>query len=305
MGKSEKLVVLSVLLVVVLLFVWSLQGDTSSEKPASQVYAADRGSVAEPPMTTRVAKGSAQAGRETGSRPSNLRPSNLRPSNLRLSGTTLGGDRDSTPLSDEVLSDEVSVSEAPGAPRSNSNGMLLAETDGSGTVEITSSGSSRRGTSSIADPAVRTDELDGATSRSGVSRARVRMQHGWDLITTSGLQGTVDPSMFLYDVSAQDVTWEALAKDLYGDEAKAGLLRHNNEGMDEPKGSVFVPAKDDLGREASVRTVEVLQGESLWQVAKRTLGKGTEWKAVYEANRDVIADPDFVAPGTILKIPVQ
>ncbi|MEM7519233.1 MAG: LysM peptidoglycan-binding domain-containing protein, partial [Planctomycetota bacterium] len=76
-------------------------------------------------------------------------------------------------------------------------------------------------------------------------------------------------------------------------------------GLAAPVGQIFVPAKDDLGREAAVRTVEVLQGESLWQVAKRTLGKGSEWKAVYEANRNVIADPDFVAPGTILTIPVR
>jgi nucleoid-associated protein YgaU len=131
------------------------------------------------------------------------------------------------------------------------------------------------------------------------------MQPGWDLITTAGLQGTVDPSMFLYQVTKADATWESLAKDLYGDATKAGVLRHNNEGLTAPTGSVFVPAKDELGVAASVRTVEVLQGESLWQVAKRTLGKGSEWKAVWEANRDVIADPDLLAPGTVLKIPIR
>ena len=131
------------------------------------------------------------------------------------------------------------------------------------------------------------------------------MQPGWDLITTAGLQGTVDPSMFLYEVPAKGASWGSLAKDLYGDAAKATLLRHSNESMEVPSGPIFVPAKDELGKDASVRTVEVLQGENLWQVAKRTLGKGSEWKAVWEANRDVIPDPDVLAPGTVLRIPIR
>ena len=295
MGKSEKLVVLGVLLVVVLLFVWSLQGSSSPDEPIGGIYAADRDSAVEPPMNERAKRQTAPQPGTTGPEPRPLDAS------AKASETVAAGSGESSAglRSEEVLA-RAGQNNLPGSTK-----MLLAETQGGSAVEISSTGSARRSTSSMADPAVHNDESEGATSRSGLSRFAVRMQPGWDLITTSGLQGTVDPSMFLYDVTAAGATWESIAKDLYGDEDKASLLQHNNEGMDSPTGPIFVPAKDDLGRDASVRTVEVLQGESLWQVAKRTLGKGSEWKAVYEANRDVISDPDFVAPGTMLKIPVR
>ncbi len=299
MGKSEKLVVLGVLFFVVLLFVWSLQSDGSSLHPEdSGVQASERDPVTAPRMDGRApreqqpAAGKATQGAER-----------LDERSLKRSA---------------VVDSDVAARDASSALRGGtaSTRMLLAETQtgapaasaGGGAIEVSSSTTRRRqgrgSNSSLADPAAR-GAAEGATTRSGLSRARVRMQPGWDLITTAGLQGTVDPSMFLYEVSKDGATWESLAKDLYGDASKAGVLRHNNEGMTSPKGPIFVPAKDELGVAASVRTVVVLQGESLWQVAKRTLGKGSEWKAVWEANRDVIPDPDLVAPGTVLRIPVR
>ncbi len=302
MGKSEKLVVLGVLFFVVLLFVWSLQSDGTSARPeGSGVQAAERDPVTAPRMDGRAPRRGQPSGSST---PAGQSESARGASKL---------DERKLKQSDIADSNVASRGANEGATR-----MLLAETrpqvpgsasspDGAAPRSVqVSSGTTRRreGASSLADPAARGVD-EGVTKRSGISRARVRMQPGWDLITTAGLQGTVDPSMFLYQVTKADATWESLAKDLYGDATKAGVLRHNNEGLTAPTGSVFVPAKDELGVAASVRTVEVLQGESLWQVAKRTLGKGSEWKAVWEANRDVIADPDLLAPGTVLKIPIR
>ncbi len=285
MGKSEKLVVLSVLLVYVLLFVWSLQSDGGVKGGASDgtVLAGEPDSRDDPPITQRSERGkpTTEAAKKAGAAGAAAAPA---------------GTSDSTPA-------EGPAGEA-GQPTSPK--MLLAETGVAPSVEIDMTRTRRTSNSSLADPAARGNGgSEGATTRTGLSRAQPKMQPGWDLMTTAGLQSTVDPAMFLYEVKSEEATWESLAEDLYGDEGKAALLRHNNEGMATPKGSIFIPAKDELGRDASVRTVEVLEGESLWQVAKRTLGKGSEWKAVYDANRDVITDPDFVAPGTILRIPVR
>jgi nucleoid-associated protein YgaU len=285
MGKSEKLVVLSVLLVVVLLFVWSLQGDGSdSGTEKGEIYASERDAVTEQGMTGRTAlkaAGAPKAGAKTASNT---------PGSAGAAPLIAGADV--ATVGESGAPDPSRAGAAPNSPK-----MLLAETLGNGIVEVQPSSGRRPGSSSMADRA--------ATSGNGVSPPRVRMQHGWDLVTTAGLQGTVDPDMFMYNVEGAEVTWESLARDLYADKSNATLLKHSNEGMDEPKGAIFVPSKDDLGHNGSVWTVEVLQGESLWQVAKRTLGKGSEWKAVYEANRDVIADPDLVAPGTMLKIPAR
>ena len=80
--------------------------------------------------------------------------------------------------------------------------------------------------------------------------------------SSRGLEPTVDPTMMVLQPS-EGATWSSLAVDLYGDEARARLLRHYNEGMEAPGDLVFVPAVDDLGPEPTVRKVEVLDGESM------------------------------------------
>ena len=45
------------------------------------------------------------------------------------------------------------------------------------------------------------------------------------------------------------------------------------------------------------------RGETLSDVAGRYYGSPTKWQKIYDANRDVITDPDKVRPGTKLIIP--
>lgn len=47
----------------------------------------------------------------------------------------------------------------------------------------------------------------------------------------------------------------------------------------------------------------VVSGDSLSKIAKREYGNANEWNRIYEANRDVIKDPDKIQPGWKLKIP--
>ncbi len=51
------------------------------------------------------------------------------------------------------------------------------------------------------------------------------------------------------------------------------------------------------------RIHEVRPGETLWQIAQRTVGDPTLWPALYVANRDQIKDPARVYPGQRLEIP--
>ena len=48
---------------------------------------------------------------------------------------------------------------------------------------------------------------------------------------------------------------------------------------------------------------EVRPGETLWAIAKITVGDPTLWPALYLANRDQIKDPALVYPGQRLAIP--
>ena len=45
------------------------------------------------------------------------------------------------------------------------------------------------------------------------------------------------------------------------------------------------------------------RGESLWSIAQDYLGSGTLWNMVYEANRDVISNPNMIYVGQVLTIP--
>ena len=53
----------------------------------------------------------------------------------------------------------------------------------------------------------------------------------------------------------------------------------------------------------AARTYTVKAGDSLSKIARHEYGDATEWKKIYEANRDVIKNPDLIHPGQSLKLP--
>lgn len=50
-------------------------------------------------------------------------------------------------------------------------------------------------------------------------------------------------------------------------------------------------------------TYTVQKGDSLSKIAQQQYGNGKKWKAIFEANRDQITNPDLIHPGQVLKIP--
>jgi nucleoid-associated protein YgaU len=53
----------------------------------------------------------------------------------------------------------------------------------------------------------------------------------------------------------------------------------------------------------AMKTYEVVSGDSLSKIAKREYGNANEWKRIYEANQDILKNPDKIYPGQMLKIP--
>jgi nucleoid-associated protein YgaU len=47
----------------------------------------------------------------------------------------------------------------------------------------------------------------------------------------------------------------------------------------------------------------VVKGDSLSLIAKREYGDANKWRTIYEANKNLIKDPDLIYPGQQLKIP--
>jgi nucleoid-associated protein YgaU len=53
----------------------------------------------------------------------------------------------------------------------------------------------------------------------------------------------------------------------------------------------------------SGETYVVVEGDSLSKIAQKKYGKASKWRRIFEANRDIIKDPDLIYPGQELRIP--
>ena len=53
----------------------------------------------------------------------------------------------------------------------------------------------------------------------------------------------------------------------------------------------------------ATRIYEVVSGDSLSKIAKREYGDANKWNKIFEANSDLIKDPNKIFPGQKLKIP--
>jgi len=51
--------------------------------------------------------------------------------------------------------------------------------------------------------------------------------------------------------------------------------------------------------------VVVQPGNSLWRLAQRTYGKGLRYHMIFEANQDLIRNPDLIYPGQVFRLPGQ
>jgi nucleoid-associated protein YgaU len=50
-------------------------------------------------------------------------------------------------------------------------------------------------------------------------------------------------------------------------------------------------------------TVTVLDGENLYKIAQRVYGSGDKYLQLYEANKDILKDPNLIRAGQVLKVP--
>ena len=68
---------------------------------------------------------------------------------------------------------------------------------------------------------------------------------------------------------------------------------------------VIVTRADGSAPTAAVeeRTHEVVRGDTLSAIAKKYYGKASEYPKIFDANRDILKDPDHIHPGQKLRIP--
>ncbi len=77
---------------------------------------------------------------------------------------------------------------------------------------------------------------------------------------------------------------------------KAILLAGNVEGVEKVIDNLSVAADKPV-------FYTVKEGDSLSKIAKGEYGDAMKWQALFEANREVIKDPDLIYPGQQIRIP--
>ena len=77
---------------------------------------------------------------------------------------------------------------------------------------------------------------------------------------------------------------------------KAVLLAGNVKGVERVDDRLTIRPSEPV-----FYTIE--SGDSLSKIAKEQYGDANKWKALFEANREVIDDPDKIYPGQKIRIP--
>ena len=92
---------------------------------------------------------------------------------------------------------------------------------------------------------------------------------------------------------------------------KAVLLAGNHDGVEKVDDQITV-AQTTLAQDAaSVQATQVAasefytieKGDSLSKIAGEKMGDTGKWKALFDANKEVIEDPDKIYPGQRIRIP--
>ena len=83
---------------------------------------------------------------------------------------------------------------------------------------------------------------------------------------------------------------------------KAILMAGNVLGVSEVK-AAEVEAPAATAEEEKVTYYEIQKGDTLWAIAAKHLGNGSKYTEIFEANREVIKDPDLIYPGQKIRIP--
>jgi LysM repeat protein len=71
----------------------------------------------------------------------------------------------------------------------------------------------------------------------------------------------------------------------------------------EAEPEVAAPAEPTTEPEATGRTYTVQAGDSLWKISEKMYGSGGKYMKIFEANTDLLENPDKIFPGQELVIP--
>ncbi len=108
----------------------------------------------------------------------------------------------------------------------------------------------------------------------------------------------VDPFSVSYDDGKVTLAGQATSQEAY---EKVILMAGNVKGVTEV-------SADDLSApepEVKVEYYVIESGDTLSKIAKQYYGNAMDYPKIFEANREVIKDPDLIYPGQKIRIPLD
>lgn len=93
---------------------------------------------------------------------------------------------------------------------------------------------------------------------------------------------------------------------------KAVLLAGNVKGVSEVVPKIDIVEVTSAGKDASaalepgnVQYYEIASGDTLSKIAQKFYQNANQYQRIFEANREVIKDPDLIYPGQKIRIPMD
>ena len=82
-------------------------------------------------------------------------------------------------------------------------------------------------------------------------------------------------------------------------------LRVSPAPAKEPAGESAAEPASAQEPEEQFEFYEIVSGDTLSKIAKRYYGKASDYMRIFEANREIIEDPDRIFPGQKIRIPLD
>ncbi len=82
---------------------------------------------------------------------------------------------------------------------------------------------------------------------------------------------------------------------------KAVLMAGNAEGVTQ----VDTSGVEAPEQEKEVEFYEIQKGDTLWAISQKFLGNGARYTEIFDANKEVIKNPDLIYPGQTIRIPLD
>ncbi|WP_171167538.1 LysM peptidoglycan-binding domain-containing protein [Ruegeria sp. HKCCA0370] len=109
----------------------------------------------------------------------------------------------------------------------------------------------------------------------------------------SDLEG-IDPGVYTLRVDAVNTDGTVLSR------VETPFKREPVEVLD---AAVAASQANAQGEAPAIRSVTVQRGDTLWAISRDRFGDGVLYVRLFEANRDLIRDPDLIYPGQVFTIP--